>query len=334
MKNKTRTAIIVVAYHGKRWIPDCVASVDETMERREHLYVVDNSGNQGCIPETVNHCHYTVLKTDRPLGFAEANNFALRRLQSPVDYVCFLNQDTLCRPGWLERCVDVMDEDRSIGAVTPVLSSFGWQEPNFNFRACAQANSSLMDDLNRAEPSRDSHIVQEIPAAAMVVRSAVLWQTGAFDPIFGSYYEDFDLCRRIREAGSSIGVCVKSHVAHYDSVTDEDLNDARTRNRHMLILRNRAILKIRSSQDHRLAACASCFGLYLPKHLIRSVLRMRGRKSVRSVAGAMLSLLRLTPRLLSQPVDSRLWQTEVDEFREQFVVPDAVPAALPQTMNR
>jgi len=320
----TRTAIIVVAYHGKRWIPECVSSIESTMERREHLYIIDNSGNEDCIPGQVNHCRYTVCPTSKPLGFAEANNFALRNLEAPVDYICFLNQDTLCRPGWLERCVETMDQDESIGAVTPVLYSFGWQQFNPNFMACAAENRELIADLSAQSARRDFYSVSEIPAAAMVIRSSVLRQTGPFDSIFGSYYEDFDLCRRVRAAGYQVGVCGMSEVAHYDSVTEENLADVRTRRRHQLIMRNRAILKIRNSGDQRFGTFLRCAGLDLPRQLIRSLLRRPGRKAIRSVLGAWTSLLRMTPRLLRKDVDEKIWAAEVSDFLLHF--PDSARA--------
>lgn len=317
----TRTSIIVVAFHGKRWIPGCVASIDETMERREHLYLVDNSGNDGCLPDAMRNCELTIPVTPRPMGFAEANNFALERIDTRLPCICFLNQDTLCRPGWLERCVELLDSEPQIGAVTPVLYQFGWEALNPNFLACARRNPQLAKDLSRQcrAADRDAfYAVPDIPAAAMVVRSDVLRQTGPFDPIFGSYYEDFDLCLRIRQAGFDVGVCGAAEVAHYDSVTDEDPADPRTRRRHRLILRNRAILNVRQTSGSRTGALLRSLLQEYPRQLARTLLRRPGRKAARSILSAAGSLIRLAPRLVSRSRDDAAREAAFQAFRERF----------------
>jgi N-acetylglucosaminyl-diphospho-decaprenol L-rhamnosyltransferase len=315
-----RTAIIVVAYHGQRWIPDCVASLSESMERREHLCLVDNSGNGDAIPQSVENCDYTILKTPEPMGFAPANNFALERLSKPYEFICLLNQDTLCRPGWLERCLEVMDANPDIGMISPVHHSFGWADLNPNFRSCAEGSAPLMADLTHEVPRSDHHPVSYVPAAAVVVRSSVLWQTGPFDSVFGSYYEDYDLCRRVRAAGYSVAVCPQAHIAHYDSVTDESLRDRRTRRKHMLILRNRAVLRIRDCKGSRLLEWLRVMGIAMPRQLILTLLRRPGHKAVRSILGATGSLIALAPRLVNTTLDQRLWQSQLHQFRERFSV--------------
>lgn len=318
LRQPSRTAIIVIAWHGQRWIPGCIASVDDSMEREEHLYLVDNSGNGDCIPQSVRNCRYEVLRTGSSLGFAAANNFALPHVDPALPYVCFLNQDTLCRPGWLERCVEVLDRNPQIGAVSPMLYAFGWGTLNPNFAACVREVPELTRDCDRGPACRPFCRVSEIPAAAMVVRAAVLREVGPFDPIFGSYYEDYDLCLRIRQAGYDVGVCPLGEVAHYDSVTDEDLRQPATRRRHQLILRNRAILKIRRSRGPRLLALAGVLGIDLPRHLVRALLKRTGHKSVRSIFAAWGSLVRLSPRLVSAAYDDKCRLQQLLEFRQQF----------------
>jgi GT2 family glycosyltransferase len=98
----------------------------------------------------------------------------------------------------LEACPDV-------GAVSPIIRTYrddGW-DPSFlaflsEEQKAALETSSVEDEVI---------LTQKVPAPALLVRTVVLLQTGPFDPVYGSYYEDYDLCRRIRERGHRIGFC-------------------------------------------------------------------------------------------------------------------------------
>lgn len=312
------TSIIVVGYHGKDWIRPCLESLVESFETPEHVVLLDNSGNEGAIPEILENCRYDVPKTDRPLGFAEANNFALEVLDSPERYICFLNQDTLSRPGWIQRCAELLDERPDIGAISPMLYSFGWKEWNPNFYACMRANPELIAAIEAKKELEPYYDAPNVPAAAMVIRGGVLEKVGPFDPIFGSYYEDFDLCCRVRAAGYKVGVCTAAEVAHYDSITDEHVNNAKNRKRHKLILRNKSILNVREAGERRFGALVRQFGSVFPRQLFRRVFRRPGSKPIRSILPAYASLLGLSWRLLSQQRDQGISKTFFENFSRQF----------------
>ncbi|MGB0578229.1 MAG: glycosyltransferase family 2 protein [Limisphaerales bacterium] len=317
-KSNPSTSIIVVGYHGKEWIKPCLDSLVESFEQPEHVCLVDNSGNEGAIPETLDGCRYTLLKTDQPLGFAEANNFALEELDAPERYICFLNQDTLSRPGWIQRCAELLDENPEIGAVTPMLFAFGWELMNPNFYACMKANPELLELVDAGQELKPYYEVPNIPAAAMVIRSSVLAKVGPFDPVFGSYFEDFDLCCRVRQAGYQVGVCTTAEVAHYDSITDAHINNARNRRRQMLILRNKSIMDLREAGTARFVPLCRQFVSVFPRQLFRRLLGRPGAKSLRAIIKAYAGLLALSWRLLSAKRDHSISQSFFQRFGERF----------------
>ena len=311
-----RCSVIVIAYHGKRWIGPCLESLTESFRGLHRVYVVDNSGNEGCIPTDLDNCAYTLLETDRPLGFAEANNFALERLVEPTPYICFLNQDTLCRPGWLDACCRLLDDCPEAGVVSPMLYSFGWDDLNPNFLSCMRASPQLMDDI-RSQQLAPSYPIRNVPAAAMVIRSSLLKEVGPFDPIFGSYYEDFDLCLRVRDTGREVRVCTEGEVAHYDFVTESHERTRRNRRRQMLVIRNRVIYDARESGPRRRLTLANHFLHLLPRQMLRSLLRRPGHKPLSSVIAGYVRTLPLLPRLAIDSKDRAAWDRIVADFRRK-----------------
>src|SRR5690606_25116372 len=103
----------------------------------------------------------------------------------------------------------------SIGAVSPLIRTYddeGWDP---SFLACLTA--SQIESL-RFDGGVDLE-VDVAPAPALFIRREVLQETGPFDPIYGSYYEDYDLCRRIRRTGKRIVFARESRVRHYSGST-------------------------------------------------------------------------------------------------------------------
>ena len=82
------------------------------------IIVVDNAS----IDDTVdiirtNHPSVKLVRLSENIGFAAGNNRGLRYANHGL--LVFLNQDTVCHPGFLESLVDVMHEDCSIAACNP-----------------------------------------------------------------------------------------------------------------------------------------------------------------------------------------------------------------------
>lgn len=300
-----RAVVVVVAYQSDRWLRDCVRSLAESWNPRDVLLIVDNSGNseigavRTLIPGT------QVVATPKPLGFAEANNFGLVAAGLDSEAVCFLNQDTVGESGWLDACLDCLDNDREIGAVSPLLTTFDGNAWDEGFAHCVRNVPQLRD----ARPGDELDGQFEVPlltAAAMVIRTELLQRIGPFDPVFGSYYEDFDLCRRVRDAGYRLAVCGNGVVRHFGGSSTQ--TSSQSKRRMQLIVRNRAIDRIRGGRTRRWGAILRQFAVDLPWNLARGLARTPSSQPPAVQCRAHLELLRLLPRLSSQCRDVRCWR--------------------------
>jgi N-acetylglucosaminyl-diphospho-decaprenol L-rhamnosyltransferase len=303
--------VIVVAYHSDSWVARCLFSLLEHTTRPLSFLVVDNGGNTslGSLKRRAKG-NMEVVVTGRPLGFAEANNFALVNGGLRGDYVCFLNQDTISRIPWLDACIECMESRPNVGAVIPLITDYegtAWDEA---FLTCAKADRELTSRLQQGVLVDLSDLpefvpVPEITAAAMVVRKEALLKAGPFDPIYGSYYEDYDLCRRIARAGYDVGICTRGRVGHYGgSVTTDRAAYCR---RARWITRNRVIYAARWKWSNRPLGLLWYLALEMPRNLARSVL---GRSNVPLVSflKAHWDLAQLFPRLISERFDGHLWE--------------------------
>ena len=301
-------SVILVAYHGDRWLPDCLGTLPVASRRRLHLVLVDNAGNETIGQLDLSAFDAEIVQTPRPMGFAEANNYALVHAGHLEDAVLFLNQDTISPPGWIDGCLDALAADARLAAVSPCVRTYdadGWDPA---YAAClpdGMAPEVAFDAAAGGETVR----VPAVPAPALLMRTDVLRRTGPFDPIFGSYYEDYDLCRRVRALGRTVGFARAAAVRHFSGSATSD--EAKRRRRERQILRNRAILDVREARGSRAAALARHAG-GVPRRLARALFSTASAQRPASVLGAQADLLRVAPRLLSARRDAAAWQAYLD----------------------
>jgi GT2 family glycosyltransferase len=214
-------SVIVVAYHSRDEIADCLASIPPTLPGgRVETIVVDNSPGDGAgdlirerFPQTL------YLPAPGNLGFGAANNRGYAR--SRGDYVLFLNPDTIVNAGAVAHCVARLVADASIGAISPRLVL---RDGTMDL-ACRRSIPTLWDGFCRASglaaafPRRalfggynlshrsesGTYDVGAINGAFMLLPRSVVAKIASngqvFDEQFFMYGDDLDLCIRIRAAG-------------------------------------------------------------------------------------------------------------------------------------
>jgi GT2 family glycosyltransferase len=309
---KPEVAVIVVAYHGDKWIAECLSTLERGCSGRWKLILVDNGGTTRIDALKLSGLDCQVLKTPRPMGFAEANNFALQQHRPDTPAVCFLNQDTRSEPGWLDACLTALREDATIGAASPELRTYDGSDYDPHFLACVE-QTSVHSDYRGRRPGKDRCFdVERMTAAAMVVKADALMKAGPFDPVFESYYEDYDLCLRLKRLGYRLVICPSGRVAHYSGSSTRDRAAEHRRARQ--VLRNRQILRFRAAGDRRWPSVLKYLLVTMPYGLARSMARTTSAPSLRAYGAAQIDLLRLLPRIGSASRDARAWRRYLAEL--------------------
>jgi len=303
-------SVVLVAYHGDRWLPVCVETLASACTDPLHVVLVDNDGNTILDGLDLSAFDVEVLSTPRPMGFAEANNFALMEAPRLRDTVLFLNQDTKSPPGWIDGCMRVLNNHPELGAVSPCIRTYeddGWDP---SFLTCLSEEQKAA--LNANSVGGEVIPTQNAPAPALLVRTNVLMETGPFDPVYGSYYEDYDLCRRIRGQGRQIGFCCDARVRHFSggSTTTEEQKRRRTRQ----VIRNRVLYELREGDRPRWRAALSRFLFSFPHRLMRGLIGTPSSQPPQVTLRAYGDLLRLGRRVFSPSYDESEWQKYLDEL--------------------
>ncbi len=159
-----------------------------------------------------------VIVSGDNLGFGRANNLGAARAGG--DHLWLLNTDTLVPSDsdpW--SLVDFLDAHDDYAAVLPLLTDAEgtvqpWQTGHFPSlwrmalnpaaRAAARVAPTLRGRLGFVDTNFAPVVaadVDQVVAAAVVVRRSAFEQVGGFSPQYFFFLEDTDLCRKLRYAG-------------------------------------------------------------------------------------------------------------------------------------
>jgi N-acetylglucosaminyl-diphospho-decaprenol L-rhamnosyltransferase len=276
-------SIVIANWNSGRLLENCVRSLFENASGAE-ITVVDNASSDSSLSfmeaGPVLHGRVSVIRNDDNLGFAAACNQGWRA--SAGCHILFLNPDTECLPGSIHRLEQTLSAAPGVWAVGGCLVAPAGEFPSdFNVRPFPDIAGLAADMLflkrisvgrrrSRAlSPSRAfaAMEVDQPAAACLMVTKAALESIDGFDESFyPAWFEDVDLCRRIRDHGGRIQFQPGARFLHHGGYSTALLS----RRRFLEIYHGNQLRYFR--KHHGQAAAARARILIIAGLMIRSAL--------------------------------------------------------------
>lgn len=223
-----RSAVIVLTWNGGAEALRCLRALAALDPAPDAVLVVDNGSADGT-PDRVaaDFPAFTLLQNGRNLGFAGGMNAGLRALlasAAPPDVVVLLNQDTEVEPGWLGAARAPFD-DPAVGAVGCKIR---YADGSIQHAGVTlERPRALAHHVGWHEPDRGQHDeprdAEYLTGAALALRAAALERVGLLDEGFApAYFEDLDLCLRLRRAGYTLRYEPRAALSHHESLSVPD----------------------------------------------------------------------------------------------------------------
>ena len=117
-------SVVIVSWNTRHLLEDCLASVLASLKTSPDLsveiFVADNDSKDGSAEMVrLDFPEVKLIETGGNLGFARANNFALR--QAKGKFWLLLNSDTLVPAGALEGLVSALEKHPDAAVAGPIL---------------------------------------------------------------------------------------------------------------------------------------------------------------------------------------------------------------------
>jgi GT2 family glycosyltransferase len=212
-------SVVIISFNTREVLRRCLAALEtEGKQLALEVFVVDNGSRDGSLEMVARDFpRIRSIHAGRNLGFAAANNLVISQVSAP--YVVLLNSDAFLRPGALQRALQHMEYEPGTGLAGGRLigEDGSWQPSARQFPCLLNDFLSLSGLAHRFKKSRfwgradrtwadpmQEAVADWVPGAFSIIRASVLRQVGAFDESFFLYYEEVDLCRRIKAAGYAV----------------------------------------------------------------------------------------------------------------------------------
>ncbi len=231
-------SVIIVSFNTREILRECLQSVGrEAANLRIEVLLVDNNSSDGSAEMVEQQFpHVTLIRSPTNLGFGAANNVALARARGR--YFVLLNSDAFFEPGALELSIRHMDQTPLCGlGGARLVGRDGAPQPSARmFHSLARdffvltglagtfPKSQLFGSLDRswADPNQAAS-VDWVPGAFSILRPQAVANVGVFDPAFFLYYEEVDLCFRMKQTGYTVWYWPDVVVVHLGGESSRQL---------------------------------------------------------------------------------------------------------------
>lgn len=237
---KIDVSIIIVHYHVKKEILECIQSIiKNTKGITYEIIVVDNDEEKSLQHDLSKNFPDVLYIANDDKGFGEGNNVGFS--YATGKYIFFLNPDTTIFNGTVTALVNFLKKNKHAGVVAPILyhqnlqpfelQGLGRLTPLRGIVALSFINKLFpQNPISKAywQPGWDKTKVKEVdvvPGTAFMMRKDFYEKLGGFDENFFLYFEEFDLCKRIQSKGYHLYMIPEAKVMHLWGKSTEQMSN-------------------------------------------------------------------------------------------------------------
>jgi GT2 family glycosyltransferase len=222
MRNyKVKFSIVILNWNGKENLgalfEKCLESVWKTEYEDFEVIFVDNASTDGSYEYAKsNFSHFKFLRNEKNLGSVRARNAGAKFCEGNI--VAFLDNDTTVAPNWLDEPAKLFKESET-GVVQANLRLLSDPRVPDTIGHCISIlGLPVENSFFTNEPQKPAPIFAG-KLAALFVRKDIFECVGGFDEDYFFYFEETDLCWRVRLMGYEVYFAPNSIVLHKGSGT-------------------------------------------------------------------------------------------------------------------
>lgn len=226
-----KLSVIIVNYNVKYFLEQAILSALKALENISHeIIVIDNHSTDGSVEFLSQRFpSIKIIENQTNTGFSVANNQGIQLAQG--EFILLLNPDTVVQEDTFEKCITFMDAHKDAGALGVKMidgkgnflpeSKRAFPSPQVAFfkafgLAALFPKSKIFGKYHLGYlHENQTHEVEVLAGAFMLIRKTVLDKTGLLDETFFMYGEDIDLSYRIVQAGYKNYYFADTEIIHY-----------------------------------------------------------------------------------------------------------------------
>ena len=248
----TKVSIVVNSYKSTQHLGNCLKSLQKLRYPEYEIIVVAT-----CISDFKNwikkYQKIKFINLDDDHGVSAARNIGFQKIDSKSKYVCFMDDDVIAHPDWLNPIISKMENDDNVGAIQPTL--FSNNDPSkidslghlLTHTGYSQKIEPTIENFSKLKSKKFWEIFYA-ETAAVVFKKEILQNFsslgGPFDEDYFIQWEDVDLSWRIWLMGYKVLITSEA-ICYHDRRTSRKLGTLKskhifmdTKNRLITLLKN------------------------------------------------------------------------------------------------
>lgn len=218
-------SVIIINYKQKDFILNCVESLRKNLKCLFEIIIVNNSPE-----DDLSILKGVTIINNSNKGYSQANNLAAKHTQG--NYLLFLNADTFLKKDFSQGFFSDF-KGKEFGAVGLGLvypdgryQLSYWNENKFIKEIKNKKIEKELKNKNQVVTKEYNDIIKEVDwvsGAALIIKKDIFEDIKGFDEDYFLFYEDADLCKRLKLKGYNIYFYTFDGLIHYKG---ENVNKA------------------------------------------------------------------------------------------------------------
>lgn len=240
-------SIVSINYNSTTQTRELLESLRKVNYKNLEILIVDNGSANRDIEDIVDDFpEVTFIMNPDNLGFAGGNNVAIREAKG--EYIFFVNNDAELTPDCIAPLIETFHEYPDAGAISPKFHYYNRpgiiEYAGYSAMSPVTGRNETIGANEKDEGQYDQvSVTHYTHGGGMIVPKKVIDEVGPMPEDYFLYYEEFDWCEKMKNAGYKIYYQPKALVCHKVSASigqDSTLKTYYlTRNRILFMRRNK-----------------------------------------------------------------------------------------------
>ena len=267
-------SIIIVNWERQTDTLECLRSISSqlTQYTRYAVILVDNASREGIADVKRERFNFelTIIENARNLGFTGGNNVGFVEAEKKgTPFFLLLNNDTVVLDSSINRALEALMRESKYGVIGIV--NYLYDRPKEIWQAGFTINvrNAKTQRVLAGKVAAEIVEVDYVPGSSMMIRAEALKKVGGFDDSYFAFWEEVDLCVRLKQSGYRIGYLKDSRILH-------KVKSSTSSNLHLYLSTRNKLYFLRKHSS----TCAILLAavLAVSKFLLEKILRKERRK--------------------------------------------------------
>lgn len=227
MSKSKKLSIIIVSYNSKKNLKKCIDSLYNIFSNKFswEVIIVNNDERENLLDLPIDFSNVEIIDHKKNVGFGAGMNLGIKKAQG--EFLFILNPDTEIFSNNILDLLDEFSKDKKIGIIGGGILDRTGQKQKWSAGKEISLYNLIMNNLgfSRSENIWKASSKQEcdwVAGTALFIKKDLFEKIGGFDDNFFMYFEDMDLCHRVRELGNKVIFYPEFQVYHGNGESYED----------------------------------------------------------------------------------------------------------------